>query len=146
MAEDPMIVIDKIWTTLNFLASYWKEKFSPVFVILVKDSVLFAKKYVQKSNQEPAVAHFLSMLSRIKRGNWQGVETRIVTVSEHLNSMEGGGGGAGGGGPGVGDSVSNSPICLDMTSRRLGQNTEWFCWNVWFTGVECGGGVCKPGF
>lgn len=100
MAEDPMIVIDRIWTTLNFLARYWKEKFSPVFVILVKDSVLFAKKYVQKSSREPAVAHFLSMLSRVKQGNWQGVKTRIVTVSEHLSSME-------------------SPICLDMT-------TGWF--------------------
>ena len=45
MAEDPLLIIDRIWTTLNFLATYWKEKAQPIFVLLVKDQVFFAKKY-----------------------------------------------------------------------------------------------------
>ena len=38
------------------------------------------------------------MLAQTKRGNWQGVNTKITTISEHVNSVE-------------------TPLCLDVTNK-----------------------------
>ena len=98
MANDLFIVIDRIWSTMQFLQKYWCQQISPVFVVLVRDDIIFDKSMIEKQIDQE-IKSWLSMLSQIKSGNFYGVPTKITSVSEVVNQAE-------------------QPICIDITIKN----------------------------
>lgn len=83
--QDQFLSIDKIWCSLHFLAKYWTMTSPPIFVLLVTDETLYTRRYIEKSATDPGVTQFLSMVNSIKAGCWQGISTKITTVSEAIH-------------------------------------------------------------